>query len=245
MNQVAKSQGQTVPAIHEEAPSLLAVISRAAGDPNCDVDKMERLLEMARQVRKDDARMAYISALADVQNELPEIEEHGAIDLGRGGKAQRYALWEDINATIKPVLQKHGFALSFRTGRADGQIVVKGVLAHKEGHSEETEIFLPSDTSGSKNAVQAVGSSTSYGKRYTAMALLNLTSRGEDDDGKRGGGQHPISAEQVSEIIERLNACDADIEAFCRYMKIAAVKDLTAVQLKPALAAVAKKEAKK
>jgi hypothetical protein len=51
---------------------------------------------------------------------------------------------------------------------------------------------LPVDTSGSKNPVQAVGSSTAYGKRYVMEALLNLTSRGVDDDGKRGGGQGAI-----------------------------------------------------
>jgi hypothetical protein len=45
-------------------------------------------------------------------------------------------------------------------------------------------MILPHDSTGSKNAVQAVGSSTSYGKRYTACALLNITSRGEDDDGE-------------------------------------------------------------
>jgi hypothetical protein len=44
------------------------------------------------------------------------------------------------------------------------------VLSHELGHSEETTMTLPLDTSGSKNNVQAVGSSTSYGKRYTATA---------------------------------------------------------------------------
>ena len=46
---------------------------------------------------------------------------------------------------------------------------------------------LPADTSGSKNVVQAIGSSVSYGKRYTMQALLNITSGGEDDDGHSGG----------------------------------------------------------
>jgi hypothetical protein len=43
------------------------------------------------------------------------------------------------------------------------------------------------DASGNKNAVQALGSAISYGKRYTASALLNLTSHGEDDDSFRAG----------------------------------------------------------
>jgi hypothetical protein len=76
---------------------------------------------------------------------------------------------------------KHGFALTFRTDFTNG-ITVTGVLSHSAGHREETSITLPADASGSKNAVQAVASTVSYGKRYTAGALLNLTSHGEDDD---------------------------------------------------------------
>ena len=37
--------------------------------------------------------------------------------------------------------------------------------------------------------MQSVGSSVSYGKRYAASALLNLTTHGEDDDGRLGGGK--------------------------------------------------------
>ncbi|MNO71030.1 ERF superfamily protein [compost metagenome] len=60
---------------------------------------------------------------------------------------------------------------------------VTGILMHRAGHREQTTMLLPLDTSGSKNAVQALGSSVSYGKRYVLCALLNITTRGEDDDG--------------------------------------------------------------
>src|SRR3546814_12068467 len=83
-----------------------------------------------------------------------------------------------INAAIKPVLKRHGFALSFRTDFTNG-IRVAGVLTHSGGHKETTDFVLPADGSGNKNAVQAIASSVSYGKRYTAGALLNLTSHGE------------------------------------------------------------------
>ena len=49
----------------------------------------------------------------------------------------------------------------------------------------------PAEASGNRNAVQAVASSVSYGKRYTASALLNLTSHGEDDDAFSGVGGRP------------------------------------------------------
>lgn len=174
MGEIAKTENNV--ASINESGTLLAVIHRAATDPNCDIDKMERLMAMHERAQAKQAEAAFNADLAEMQDELPSIGE-------RGNAAGRYtfALWEDINAAIKPVLKKWGFALSFRTDFTDG-IAVTGVLTHKAGHKEETTIKLPADPSGNKNAVQAVASSVSYGKRYTSGALLNLTSHGEDDD---------------------------------------------------------------
>ena len=181
MNAVTKVEPQAA-----EGTTLLSVISRAASDPNVDIGKMERLMAMYERVEARRAVSAFDTALSNMQPELPSIGERGGIKDRNGNVQSTYALWEDINQVIKPVLQKHGFALSFRTDCAEG-ISVTGVLSHKEGHREETTIKLPADATGSKNAVQAVASSVSYGKRYTAGALLNLTSHGEDDDGFKAG----------------------------------------------------------
>jgi hypothetical protein len=50
------------------------------------------------------------------------------------------------------------------------------------GHKIETSIEAGSDTSGSKNAIQAIGSTISYLKRYTLENVLGL-SADEDNDG--------------------------------------------------------------
>ena len=175
MNAVATIQTDK-PIATAEPVSLLAVISRAASDPSVDIDKMERLMQMHERMQARQASAEFAADLSDMQDALPSIGE-------RGNAAGRYtyALWEDINAAIKPILKRYGFALSFRTDFTDG-IAVTGVLSHRSGHREETTVKLPADPSGNKNAVQAVASSVSYGKRYTAGALLNLTSHGEDDD---------------------------------------------------------------
>ena len=47
---------------------------------------------------------------------------------------------------ITPVLAAHGFALSFRLGREPDRQIIKGILSHRDGHSEETEMSLPVDT---------------------------------------------------------------------------------------------------
>jgi len=208
------------------------MIERAARDPAIDMDKMERLLGMQREVMALRAKAAYDEALAQLQCELPEIPRAGRItirDKFSNAVRQRtgYALWEDVNAAIKPVLAKHGFSLSFRIAQpTEGKVAVTGILAHRDGHREETTIPLPVDMTGSKNAVQAMGSSTSYGKRYTAGALLNLTSRGEDDDGQAGGGEAALSEESLDEIQALIVRAGVPIERFCAVMGVATVQDL-------------------
>lgn len=181
---------------------VLQVIARAAADPTVNMDKMERLIEMRAHELARSAKVEFASALVDMQSDLPSIGE-------RGNAAGRYtyALWEDINKAIKPVLQKYGFALSFRTDFSNG-IGVTAVLSHRGGHEEATGIVLPADPSGNKNAVQAVASSVSYGKRYTAGALLNLTSYGEDDDAF-ATGEKP---DPQQEWLDAIAACSTEAE---------------------------------
>lgn len=219
-------KGAAEPIPHAPTDALIHMIERVARDPSVDIDKLQRLMDMQERVIERNARAAYASALSMMQPELPAIIERGKIDIGRG-KPQSYALWEDINETIKPILAKHGFALSFRTGREDdNKIVVTGILSHREGHSERTTMYLPVDTSGSKNAVQAVGSSTSYGKRYTAGALLNLTSRGEDDDGHKGGLGVLINPDQLAELEALAKEVGANIEMACKHLKINSLAEM-------------------
>jgi hypothetical protein len=141
-----------------------------------------------------------------MQPKLPIITERGRIivrEKNSNGKRDGdviqdtpFARWEDINEAIRPLLYEHGFALTFRNGLApDGKVRVTTVLKHRSGHEEETHFDLPHDSSGSKNAVQAVGSSTSYAKRYGTLSILNITTKGEDDDGDGSQDREPIVRE--------------------------------------------------
>lgn len=200
MNQIAHHQ-ESPPIVQVgESATILQVIQRAAADPQCDIEKMERLMQMHERFQSRQAEQQYTEALAAMQQELPAIAERGDAN-GR----YSYALWEDINERLKPVLAKHGFALTFRTPRNDKGVEVEGVLSHRAGHSERTSMLLPADTSGNKNAVQAVASSVSYGKRYTAGALLNYTTHGEDDDAFSAAGQGGLDQQVVIDLLERVS----------------------------------------
>ena len=183
--------------------SMIEIISRAARDESVNIDKLERLMAMHERMQAKQAESAYNASLAEMQDELPSIGERGSA-AGR----YTYALWEDINTAVKPILKKHGFALSFSTDCSDG-VAVTGVLSHKAGHKEETTIKLAPDASGNKNGVQAVASSVSYGKRYTAGALLNLTSHGEDDDAYSAAKPVPeYESPEYADWCAKVDECD-------------------------------------
>ena len=207
MTDIVKQQETQVASSDGEANAFLLMIERVARDSSVDIERLERLLDMQERIVTRNAKVAYIDSLSRMQPELPEIEERGAIKTSGGGVQSKYALWEDINKVIKPILRDHGFSLTFKVSSEDKMINVTGILSHNQGHSEETTISLPVDNSGSKNSVQSVGSSTSYGQRYTAKLLLNITSRGADDDGKSA----PLGS-TCQEAIRAINLC-ADAEA--------------------------------
>lgn len=238
-------QDLTAPAPAPPAPSessaIISMIERAARDPSVDIDKMERLMLMQERAMERNARAAYAEALALLQPELPSVARNGKIVVKEKGgdkiiQSTAYARWEDINDAIKPALAKHGFSLSFKVGMApDGKITVTGILMHREGHQEETTITLPHDATGSKNAVQAVGSSTSYGKRYTAGMLLNLTSHGEDDGGKGAVQPATLTDEQVGELVELMDSVGADKPRFLKFYQIDTLADLPAAKFGEAI----------
>lgn len=240
--QKIEAAASTMPAVNGDN-AIISMIERAARDPSVDIDKMERLMAMQERMVAQRAQAAFASAFAQMQMELPSIAERG-----KGHGNITYATWEDINDAVKPVLAKHGFGLRFEVGRAGERLSITGVLMHREGHSERTMMELPADTSGSKNAVQAVGSSTSYGKRYVASALLNLTSRlpeDRDDDGQRGGGAASISDQEAMDLRDLVDAVGADVAKFCRHMKINSLAELPASRLSEAQRALEAKRTRK
>jgi hypothetical protein len=219
-----------VPAVRKNAPventSLLQIIGRAAMDPAVDIDKMNGLLDMQERILAGEARQQFAAAFPKMQVDLPIIKERGQV-----ANRYSYAKWEDINAAILPVLSKHGFGIGFETSNTEDKVTVVCIVTHEAGHERRSELTLPLDQSGSKNVVQSAGSSTSYGKRYTAMALLNLqTTLNEDDDGSAGGTK-TITPDDFELLNTRLDKDGVDKAAFCRRYRINSVADLPANKL--------------
>jgi ERF superfamily len=83
----------------------------------------------------------------------------------------------------------------------EGQwIKVTCILTHELGHSEETTLMGAPDNSGSKNAIQAVGSTVTYLERYTLLAACGLSTKGSDNDGRGAVAGSGIPRERVLQL---------------------------------------------
>lgn len=165
----------------DQSANLLAAITRAAGDPSVDVDKMERLLAMARTLESDRARRAYAKAKAEFQRLAPVVPRNREIAI-RGVVQSRYAALEDIIAATGHLLAELGFSISWDSTFEGRTQTVVCTLLHEDGHSESARFSCGDESSGSKNPVQAVASAMTYGKRYALSSVLGIVTAEEDDD---------------------------------------------------------------
>jgi len=205
---VVVMQEASSPAIPEGPGALLAAIVQLAKDPAIDVAKLSALMQMQERMEAREAERRFTDALM----RLPPIhvKKNGTIDLttkedraaNRPGRSVPFARWEDMAAIIEPLLEAEGFRLSFdsvsRVGEGGG-LVVTGTLLHRDGHSRSASMPLALDTGPGRNNLQAMGSTLSYGKRYTTEMLLNIVRDRDDDDGARGGARY-ITEEQAAEL---------------------------------------------
>ena len=182
----------------------MTAIERFVLDPAVDVEKLERVIALQERARTEGARVAFFSAMSKLQAKLPKIGKGGTI-YAKGGKTirNRYSkMGDDILPVIKPMMAEYGFSLRWRTGffveDSKRMIRVTGLLSHELGWSEESVFEAPPDVHDSRNYVQSLGSTISYGHRYTMVDLLNLEMADDatDDDGQAATGKPPGRLQQ-------------------------------------------------
>jgi hypothetical protein len=214
---------QVQPAKTELAPSspVAAAMQILGANKDFDVDKLSAILELQMKHEANEARKAYHEAMSQFQVEKPNIIK------SKDGHNCKYAGLSDIVSAIAPVLTRYGLSHAWETERTDKEVKVICRITHVLGHSEETWLSAPSDTSGSKNAIQAIGSTITYLQRYTLKAALGLAEADQDDDGNAGGNVDtfkPLSGakkEMMDKVFDKLldswpEGKKVDLDLLCR-----------------------------
>jgi ERF superfamily len=175
-----------LPAVDSTPPELL----RLAVSQNADLAKLSHLMDLQERWEKNEAKKAYVAAMNGFKANPPEITKNEIAEfVGKNGEIVEweYSTLDHIHDAILSELSRHGISHRWIVEQPQPEIVrVTCVLTHKLGHSEQTTLQGPVDHSGSKNAIQAIGSSAKYLERYTLMAATGLADRSPDTDGLAG-----------------------------------------------------------
>lgn len=216
---------------------LLAILD-VARTPGIDITIAERLFAMQERMVIDQRKVAFFTALTELESEIPQIQKSGHIRDNSGETRNKYALLEDIDTILKPLLTKHGFAFSFDEDWTDGKTFKLSCrMSHREGHAETKTISLPLDTGPGRSSIQSRGSTQKYGQRYLIGMHVNLVTRNEDDDGN--GGSEELTDDEVKDLdIAAKEAYGPDFKRFLVYMHVGELKEILKRDLKKAYVAI-------
>jgi hypothetical protein len=151
------------------------------------VEQLEKLMALNTQWEAAQAKRVYLESKTLFQSALPVIKKlkTAKFPTKSGGTMNySYASLDDIAESIKPYLQQFGFSYRWDQTFNDGAIRVRCVLTHQGGHSESCEMVGGADASGTKNALQAIASGTTYMRRYTLTGVLGIATADEDIDAR-------------------------------------------------------------
>ena len=215
-----------------------------AVEKGASLEQLSKLMDLQERWEANEARKAFVVAKAAFKADAPKLGKNKTVSYGEGNRKTTYdhATLDHVAETLSPVLSKHGLAYSWQTEQADaGLITVTCVLTHVLGHSERVSLRASPDTSGSKNGIQAVGSTVTYLQRYTLLAITGMATTDQDNDGA-GGPVEYISADQKQELIALMKETKADTVAFLKYFGVESLDVLPVTEFDRAVAALNKKK---
>lgn len=226
---VVRASGVRAVALEDSSDPLLHLISRAASDPNVDVEKFERLMAMGERREQLAAVRAFNNALADAKGEIPSIAKNRVVDFTsqKGRTNYKHEDLAEICRTVDPILKRHGISYRWRSVQAGGKLSVTCIVSHRDGYSENTTLESAEDHSGNKNPTQAIGSAATYLQRYTLKLALGLAAS-NDDDSKRATADALISPEDAEILAILITETEADLKWILKHHKIESISDMSA-----------------
>ena len=237
-----KPKEAPLPAIATPNDIILEMVRKGV-----DPEYIGKMMELAERSERNEARKAYHEAMAEFKRNPPEIEKDKSVGYEtekKGFVGYKHASLANVTTKINKALSEHGLSAGWHTGQTDKGITVTCTITHRQGHSESTSLTAAADTSGNKNAIQAIGSTVSYLERYTILALTGLATHDMDDDGKNSDIEY-ISEAQLKEINKLIKSTGAEVEAFLKYAGAESVETIPAKSYNKVLIALQQKAKKK
>lgn len=234
--QKIEPQDTEVASVTDMGSAMVSMFERVILDASVPVERIEKMMEMQERWEDRQAEKAFEKAIAAAKSEIKPIIKN------RAGHNSKYADLSAIAKDVDPILATHGLSYRHETSQENG-ISVTCILSHSEGHKARTTLTAEADKSGSKNSIQAIGSTITYLQRYTLVLSLGLATS-EDDDGNAAGNGETITEGQMSHLLELVEETGTDTERFCKYLKVKSIAEMPMATYGSAIAALEAKKGK-
>ena len=209
-----------------------------------DLEKLEKILALQERFEANEAKKAFHVAMTEFKKNPPEILKDKKVSFGEGKTSYHHATLANVCEKVIQGLSEHGLSHGWKTDQAqENKVTVECVITHAQGHSESTKLSAEPDTSGSKNKIQAMGSTITYLERYTLLALTGLATHDQDNNGKGAEVEH-VNNKQLSTITDMINNLNADESKFCEVMGVESLDKIPASQFDKAMKKLKEKERK-
>lgn len=230
MNAVVEARPeQSVPV--SETAAMLQVIERASRDQSVDIEKMQALVAMRREILKDQAESQFNIALNAAQAEMRPI----SADAENPQTHSKYATYAKLDRALRPIYTKHGFSLSFDEGDSPkpDHIRVLCYVSHVGGFTRTYRRDMPADGKGAKGGdvmtkTHASGAAGSYGARYLLKGIFNVAVGEDDKDGN--DPVELVDEKQAADLKALATEVNANMFLFLKHMKVKSLADLPAAR---------------
>jgi len=234
-------------AVVEREPESRAVavtpmqMLQIAVERGADMAQLEKLMELQERWQANQARKAFDEAIAAAKAKIKPIVKKREVDFttAKGRTNYQYEDLAMIASEVDPILSEFGLSYRYRARQDGNKVSVTCVIAHREGHSEETTLTALNDESGNKNSIQAIGSAVTYLQRYTLKLALGLAAA-KDDDAQKAGVEF-ITEKQAADLQAKAEEVGANIPNFLRYLKVSSFDQLPVSKYADALRALEQK----
>lgn len=166
--------------------SIEGFISQAI-EKGLPIETMERFLQMRKEFKADQAREAFVIAMAQFQKECPVImKTKGVKKAGSDVVIYRYAPLDSIVLQVKDALGNNNLAYSFREVRSEDGTKLTAVctIRHSLGHSEDSSFTVEIGAEAYMTDVQKHGARMTFAKRYAFVNALGILTGDEDTDAR-------------------------------------------------------------
>jgi len=191
------------------------LISQAI-EKGVNVDTMERLLAMRRELKAEHAKEEFNRAMAEFQSECPIIKKTKKVLNKDKTTRYSYAPIDSIVNQVRSLLKAHNFSYTIDTKTENDKVLAICTVTHAAGHSQTSSFDIPIDKESFMNNQQRFASALTFGKRYAFCNAFGILTGDEDDDSK-GAGDGDKSNKGFDKLMQLVGKCS--ISELQDYMK--------------------------